>query len=263
LDVHVEASAQVESLMVGEESASISLKNGAVLNAKLVIGADGGNSWVRRQSGVSVKIHEYQEMGVVANFETELPHGNIARQWFTENGVLAWLPLPENRISIVWSTDNAAELMKLSPEELANKVSEAGGHALGILRIISKTAAFKLVKQTANRLISPRVVLVGDAAHQIHALAGQGVNLGFRDVIALSETLKQSRQYEDIGDSYLLRRYERARQADILALGSVTHGLHGLFEHQSPMVKKIRNLGLGLTGQQQVLKNYLIRQAIA
>jgi len=263
LDIHVETSAQVESLVVGEENASISLENGVVLNARLIIGADGGNSWVRRQSGVGVKMHDYQQMGVVANFETELPHGNIARQWFAENGVLAWLPLPGNRISIVWSTENAAELMKLSPEELTNRVSEAGGHALDILRIISEAAAFKLVKQTANQLVSPRIALVGDAAHQIHPLAGQGVNLGFRDVIALSEVLKQASKQEDIGDTYVLRRYERARQADILALGSVTHGLHWLFELQSPMVKKIRNFGLGLTGQQQVLKSYLIKQAIA
>jgi len=263
MDVHVETSARVESLVVREENASISLENGVVLNAKLIIGADGGNSWVRRQSGVSVKMHDYQQMGVVANFETELPHGNIARQWFAENGVLAWLPLPGNRISIVWSTGNPAELMKLSPEELANRVSEAGGHALGILRIISETAAFRLVKQTANQLVSPRIALVGDAAHQIHPLAGQGVNLGFRDVIALSEVLKQSSKQEDIGDTYVLRRYDRARQADILALGSVTHGLHWLFERQSPMVKKIRNFGLGLTGQQQALKSYLIKQAIA
>ena len=263
LNVHLETSAQVESLAVREERAFISLKNGDVLNARLIIGADGGNSWVRKQSGVSVKMHDYQQMGVVANFETALPHGNIARQWFAGSGVLAWLPLPGNRISIVWSTDNAAELMELSPEELANTVSEVGGHALGTLRTISETAAFKLVKQTANQLVSPRIVLVGDAAHQIHPLAGQGVNLGFRDVIALSEVLKKASKQEDIGDSYVLRRYERARQADILALGSVTHGLHWLFEHQSPMVKKMRNFGLGLTGQQQALKSYLIKQAIA
>ena len=263
LNVHLETSAQVESLAVREERAFISLKNGDVLNARLIIGADGGNSWVRKQSGVSVKMHDYQQMGVVANFETALPHGNIARQWFTENGVLAWLPLPGNRISIVWSTDNAAELMELSPDELANKVSGAGAHALGILQIISETAAFKLVKQTANQLISPRIVLVGDAAHQIHPLAGQGVNLGFRDVIVLSEVLKKASKYEDIGDAHVLRRYERARQADILALGTVTHGLHWLFESQSPIIKRVRNFGLGLTSQQRELKSYLIRQAIA
>ena len=263
LGVHVETSSQVESLVVREENASISLKNGGVLNARLIIGADGGNSWVRRQSGVSIKIHDYQQMGLVANFGTELPHGNIARQWFTENGVLAWLPLPGNRISIVWSTDNAAELMELNPDELADKVSVAGAHALGILQIISETAAFKLVKQTANQLISPRIVLVGDAAHQIHPLAGQGVNLGFRDVIVLSEVLKKASKYEDIGDAHVLRRYERARQADILALGTVTHGLHWLFESQSPIIKRVRNFGLGLTSQQRELKSYLIRQAIA
>ena len=153
--------------------------------------------------------------------------------------------------------------MELSPDELTNSVSEAGGHALGKLRIISETAAFKLVKQTANQLVSPRIVLVGDAAHQIHPLAGQGVNLGFRDVIALSEVLTKASKQEDIGDTYVLRRYERARQAHILGLGNVTHGLHWLFELQSPMVKKIRNFGLGLTGQQQALKSYLIKQAIA
>jgi len=260
LDVHTETNAQVASLQVGEDSASITMANGDVLNARLIIGADGGNSWVRKQSGIGVQAHEYAQMGLVANFETELPHGNIARQWFAEDGVLAWLPLPGNRISIVWSTANAPALLELSPDILATKVATAGGHALGLLRKISDAAAFKLVKRSAHQLVSPRIALVGDAAHQVHPLAGQGVNLGFRDVIALNAVLNAT---QDIGDLYVLRKYERARQADILALGTVTHGLHWLFENQSPIVKKIRNIGLDLTGRQQALKTYLIRQAIA
>ncbi len=244
------------------EQAVLHFADGTALQAALVIGADGGNSWVRTQANIATNDFQYQQQAVVANFSTELPHDNTARQWFGAEGVLAYLPLPERRMSMVWSTRQAQHLMTLSPHELAESVARAGQYCLGELKVITEPVCFTLMKQSAVNMVSARVALVGDAAHRIHPLAGQGVNLGFRDVIALVEVLAQRNPYQDIGDSSLLRRFERARKADVLSLGSLTHGLQWLFENELPSVKKIRNVGLGLTNRQEWLKRLLIQHAI-
>lgn len=260
--VHVEFSEGAKNLAFEDSRATLSLVNGNNLSAQLIVAADGGNSWVRQQAGISTKQHAYGQAGFVANFETALPHDNVARQWFSEEGVLAWLPLPGNRISIVWSTAQAQSLLALSVEALEQKVAAAGNHTLGALRLITKPSAYKLVKQTAHTLVRSRLVLVGDAAHRLHPLAGQGVNLGFRDVIELENTLQHRSSYQDIGDYLLLRRYERARKTDVLVLGAVTHGLQQLFDSSLPLVKTIRNAGLRFINQQSALKRKLIQQAV-
>ena len=256
----------IECVALSEDRdyAELGLADGRSFKARLVIAADGGNSWIRAQAGLTVQAHDYGQMGVVANFETELPHEHIARQWFREDGVLAWLPLPGNRISMVWSTanDKARHLLGLEQQALAEEVAEAGARTLGSLRVITAAAAFPLHMQTAQHLIKSRLVLVGDAAHLIHPLAGQGVNLGFRDVISLVKTLIQRNAYQDIGDIGLLRRYERARKSDMLAMRYLTHCLHTLFESRQPVFRKVRNWGLQLTNHQSTLKKHLIKQAI-
>ncbi|MFA6178295.1 MAG: UbiH/UbiF family hydroxylase [Candidatus Methylopumilus sp.] len=260
--VHVKIHDDCNGLTIDAEKASLRFSDGTYISAKLVVAADGGNSWVRAQAGIASKLYTYPQMGVVANFEAELSHGQLARQWFHEDGVLAWLPLPGNRISMVWSTPGAHGLLELSPQALADKVAEAGGHTLGKMRTITNATAYPLVKQTAHRIVQARLVLVGDAAHRVHPLAGQGVNLGFRDVIALEKTLSHRNRYQEIGDLVLLRQYERARKTDMLALSAVTHGLQQLFDSKQPMLKKLRNLGLALTEHQPGLKRRLIKQAI-
>ncbi len=262
--VHVLTGNECVAMDINDERASLTLANGDCLTAKLLVAADGSHSWVRGQAHISVQAYDYEQMGVVANFETELAHQNIARQWFCNDGILAWLPLPGNRISMVWSTshDKAKQLLGMDAEALAAEVSEAGKQALGGLRLITPAAAFPLNLQTAHDLIEPRLVLVGDAAHQIHPLAGQGVNLGFRDVISLAQALGEKHGYQDVGDLILLRRYERARRTDMLAMKHVTHGLKALFANERPMVRKLRNWGLRLTDSQPALKKHLIRQAI-
>lgn len=251
------------ALDVGRDQATLKITDGRRFSAKLLIAADGGNSWLRGQASIPVLSHDYEQMGVVANFETELPHRQIARQWFREDGVLAWLPLPGQRISMVWSTANdyAQYLLGLDAEALATEVAAAGAGSLGSLKTITAAVAFPLSMQTAQQLVQPRLALVGDAAHQIHPLAGQGVNLGFRDVIALAGTLAQKNVYQDIGDVILLRQFERARKADILAMRSLTHGMHALFNNQHGMIKQVRNWGLLLTNRRSELKKYLIKQA--
>lgn len=261
LDIRVLRS-QVDGLTSCEMGSRLALGNGDTVDARLVIAADGGQSNVRQLAGLAVTKHAYEDMGVVANFASEIAHGKIARQWFRPDGVLAWLPLPGKRISIVWSTRRSAELLAMDHATFCQTVADAGSHELGGLELIGKPMAFPLNMQVSDQLVQQGLVLIGDAAHQIHPLAGQGVNLGFRDVICLVDVLSARRKPESLGDIQLLRRYERARKADLLAMRHVTHGLHELFGQQRPLLKRLRNIGLALTNRQGWLKKQLIKHAI-
>lgn len=267
LQVHILTGVELQSLQTVDTSSkdtgtTLLLADGQVLHAELLVAADGGQSQVRELSGITADTLEYQQMGVVANFASELPHGHVARQWFTDHGVLAWLPLPGKRISMVWSTDQAEQLLALSPAQLATEVAAVGQQALGELQPLNNAVAYPLFRQTARQLVQPGIALVGDAAHQIHPLAGQGVNLGLRDVIALLNSLGRRSQHQALGDYFVLRDYERSRKADIWALGAVTHGLHSLFAQQSPMLRKLRETGMAYTERQLGIKQHLIQQAI-
>lgn len=243
--------------------ARLALTDGTVLHSKLVVAADGGKSWVRAQAGIDSRREDYLQSGVVANFVAEKAHRGIARQWFREENVLAWLPLPQNHISMVWSTDAAhtEALLAASPEQLADEVARAGGHALGTLRQVGRTAAFPLSINRVSSLVQPGLALIGDAAHGVHPLAGQGVNLGLRDARELAQVL-QHRGAADCGDLALLRRYERARRGDIVAMQTVTDSLHHLFRSRNPLLMKLRNVGMDFTNQLNPIKAWLIRQAL-
>jgi 2-octaprenylphenol hydroxylase len=267
----LQAGAEIEMLCPAEcesidwlpDEAVLRLNNGDVLHARLVIGADGAQSWVRREAGIEAKPRAYQQMGVVANFATEKSHANAAHQWFRPDGVLAWLPLPDNKISIVWSVweDKAQELIALPAEEFTVQVAEAGGHALGRLRLVTKPAAFPLRILNLDSMIKPRLALIGDAAHNVHPLAGQGVNLGFRDAKELAKVLRERGPF-DCGDYHLLRRYERARQEDILTMQLTTDALQKLFNNSNPLLGALRNIGLSLTNHLGWLKNRLVQHAL-
>lgn len=249
-------------LNFSEDAAYLALKDGVHLKANLIVGADGGNSWVRDQAGLSQQKSIYEHVGVVANFETELPHHGIARQWFVDDGILAWLPLPGQRISMVFSTKHSQDLMAMSAEALSDYVAQVGNHVLGKVRCITPALAFPLVKQKASAFIAPRLALVGDAAHQVHPMAGQGVNLGFRDVVALVQALAERYPSADIGDHFVLRRYERSRKADVLGMQGLTHGLYGLFDSHHPALKAFRNWGLRLPNDYPMIKRALMKHAI-
>ena len=247
-----------------DAGANILLMDGRAIQANLIVGADGVNSWVREQAGIAVERHHYEQIGVVANFNTELSHHNIAYQWFRRDGVLAFLPLPDKRVSIVWSTHeaNAHELRSLSDEDFSQRVSDSSHRILGKLQLITKPAGFPLNFVHVSNLVKPRLVLIGDAAHGIHPLAGQGVNLGLRDVKALSTILKKDSVYYDCGDSLVLLRYERERKMDISAMETVTDGLHKLFNSQDPIIRRFRNLGLTMTNRLPFIKNKLMQHAL-
>ncbi len=262
LDVDVLIGVEGASVELNEQEATLQLADGQQLTAKLMIAADGGNSWVRAQAGLSQQKTVYEHVGVVANFEVDLPHQNIARQWFVDDGILAWLPLTGNRISMVFSTKHPQNLMALSLAELAEQVAQAGGNTLGKMHCITPAVAFSLVKQNASALIANRLALVGDAAHQVHPMAGQGVNLGFRDVVELAQVLAERNPLADIGDRFVLRRYERARKADVLAMQGLTHGLYGAFDSKHALVRAARNWGLSLPNKHPMLKRALMKQAL-
>jgi 2-octaprenylphenol hydroxylase len=264
LDAEVFAPAQIEELTFQDEKAILKLKDGSSLAARLVVGADGANSFVRRAAGIEVAESDYGQTAVVANFRCEKPHANTAFQWFQRGAVLAFLPLPGGQVSMVWSLPRveAARIEALEPQQLCREVEAASRHALGSLELISSQKTYPLRRLLARSLVGPRVALAGDAAHVIHPLAGQGLNLGLQDARALADTLVARAPMRDPGELQLLRRYARSRAEPILAMGSVVDGLHTLFNAGNPLATRLRNAGLNLTERLPVLKNILMRQAM-
>ena len=258
--------ARPRDLMLAPDAAVLTLDDGRQIKARLVVGADGAESWTRGAAGIEVRFDPYDQLGVVANFETELPHRGTAFQWFRcDEGVLAWLPLPGNRISMVWSAPEylGRELLGLDAEALGIRVAEAGGRRLGALKPITPQAGFPLRLMRAPRCVAPRLALIGDAAHTIHPLSGHGINLGFQDARVLAGVLCDKPGHIDCGELSLLRRYERARKEEVVTLQTLTDSLHDLFGPSADSLKRLRNLGLNLTNSLPVVKDLLVRYALA
>ena len=253
-----------ERLEFTADSVTLALTNGTALSGRLLVGADGRDSWVRRSAGLAAIDTPYGEKGVVANLTTERQHRNIAYQWFSDAGVLAYLPLPGNRISIVWSTtdDHADELCTLPGAVFCERVAEAGGHALGRLELLTPPTAFPLRLIRVPQTVAPRLALIGDAAHGIHPLSGHGINLGFQDASELATLLSGVEPWRDIGDQRLLQRYQRARREETALMQTTTDGLRRLFRMSPPGLRGLRNLGLNLTNGLPFVKNALVRYAL-
>ncbi|MEO8346780.1 MAG: FAD-dependent monooxygenase [Betaproteobacteria bacterium] len=233
--------------------------------AKLVVGADGVRSWVRHAAGLTAEPRPYGQSGVVANFACERAHHGVARQWFRSDGsVLAWLPLPGRKISIVWSVPEslATELLALEGPALAARVAAAGEGALGELTPVTPAASFPLAFLKLPATTAHRLALVGDAAHGIHPLAGQGVNLGFGDVEALVTILAQRGPVADPGARVLLERFARRRAEPVLAMQTVTDGLVSLFGPATPWLRTIRNTGMRVVDRFPLLKRTLAQPAL-
>ena len=262
--VAVMAPAACRALTFEAQAAQLELGDGRVLCPRLVVGADGADSWVRAQTAIAVEMRRYHQTAVVANFAITRPHRGTAYQWFRHDGVLALLPLPGERVSMVWSTrdEDAARLLELASEELVAQVAAASHGAVGDLQLITPAAAFPLRLQRVRQLVLPRLALVGDAAHNVHPLAGQGVNLGFRDARGLAQVLMERGSQADCGDYRLLRRYERARREDIVAMQFATDSLQRLFNNEITWLASLRNCGLRLMNRQPQLKNLLVQRAV-
>jgi len=254
-----------EALEPGAEHALVSFADGAPLAAKLVVGADGAHSFVRRAAGIEAKERGLEQAAVVANFHCTRAHGNVAYQWFQGGPVLALLPLPGEQVSMVWSLPEAEaqRVAALSPDALASEVADASQGILGTLAAASAARSFPLQRLSARRLIGPRIALVGDAAHVVHPLAGQGLNLGLQDARALASVIAEREPGRDPGELRLLRRYERKRAEPILAMDGVISGLFALYGAENGFLGQLRNTGLNLTNRSAVIKNLLIRQAMS
>ena len=263
----------VETINVDNDGCTLHLKNGASIRTQLVIAADGANSPIRNEIGISVSEESYSQSAVVANWLCTYPHLETAFQWFLPGGdIVAMLPLPGKQVSMVWSTspEHAAELLKLNQAQWLDQFSSIANGViakqLGELTLNSTPAAFPLRKIRAKRFIgpedSPKVVLIGDAAHVMHPLAGQGLNLGLRDVAVLLNILGKRESFRSPSDIVLLRRYERQRQGDTSALLWVTDKLKKLFSASSNTERQLRNWGLGLVNKSHFIKQRLIERAL-
>lgn len=256
--------AGVAKLESGAEYISIELDDGSHITGQLLVGADGAASRVRTLAGIAVRQHSYQQQGVVAVVKPSHPHRATAWQRFLLDGPLAFLPLAGNVCSIVWSApeQQARDLLAMPDETFRRTLAEAFEYRLGEILHCGERAAFPLRYQRAERYTAPRIVLVGDAAHVVHPLAGQGVNLGFLDVARLTEVLLEALACgADPGAIKPLRRYERGRKTENELMGFALDSIEKLFVSKIEPLVAARNLGLRLVDRAPLLKNFFIRQA--
>ena len=243
----------------------IELEDGRALSAALLVGADGKHSRVRDQAGIHTQVSNYGQQALVAVVSCERDHQDTAWQRFLPTGPLAFLPLRDGRCSIVWSatTDEAQRLLGLDDEAFCEALGEAFDYRLGRIVGVGERVLFPLVRQHAERSVAARLALVGDASHVIHPLAGQGVNLGFKDVRELVDVLETARrQRRDIGSLAVLRRYERARKGDNMATMLAMDGFKHLFGSRVPPLRWARNAGLDLFDAATPLKRLIMRAAM-
>jgi len=257
--------ARCEHAAIEDEQVRVMLAGRGEIRARLLVGADGAESFVRRAAGIALTERDFGQAAVVANFSCEKPHRNVALQWFQGGPVLALLPLPGDQVSMVWSLPaaEAQRVCDLPAENLCAEVEQAARSMLGALALSSPVRSFPLRRARARRLVAPRIALVGDAGHVIHPLAGQGLNLGLQDVRALAQVLGEREHARDPGEHRLLRRYERSRAEPILAMDAVVSGLFGLYSARGRAAARLRNAGLNLTDRLAVLKNILMRRAMS
>lgn len=256
--------AHFDALAIEPHAAVLTLTDGTQLAAALAVGADGASSSLRAAAGIASELRPYGQSGVVANLACERPHLGVAWQWFTNEGIVALLPLPGERVSLVWSAPQALaeQLVALEPAALASRVTLRSGAVLGELNAIGPAAAFPLRLMKVQRLVGARLALVGDAAHVVHPLAGQGLNLGLQDVATLLDVLAAREPFRDVGDPVLLRRYERARAEPVALMRATTDGLARLFGIEADWAGQMRGLGFSLVQRLGPVKHALIRHAL-
>jgi 2-polyprenyl-6-methoxyphenol hydroxylase-like FAD-dependent oxidoreductase len=241
---------------------------GPEVDAELTVLAEGKASATRAHLGVQMPRHGYGQRAVAARLVADAPHAGLARQWFRSPDILALLPfdrpLAGRSYGLVWSVPDARadELLALPPADFEHALADATGAAAGSLQLASERAAWPLALARADRVAGPGWVLVGDAAHVVHPLAGQGLNLGLADVAVLAEVLAARESWRALGDEKLLARYARQRELPVRAMGHVTDALLHLFASPQPLVKELRNRGLTLVNHLGPLKRALTARAL-
>lgn len=254
----------VDALEAGRDGVRLRLRDGSDLGAWVVAAADGGRSAMRALAGIGVFERDYGQSGLVTTVRHELPHEGVAWQHFMPGGPLASLPLEEHRSSLVWTerSGEAARLVAMDGERLGAEIEARMGSRLGKVSLEEDVQAFPLRLVIARSMIAARLALVGDAAHVIHPLAGQGLNLGMRDVAALAEVLVEAaRVGEDIGAPQVLERYQRWRRFDVMRMATVTDGINRLFSNDNDLVRAARDTGLGIVERLPRVKTALIAEA--
>ncbi len=252
-------------LSLAEDTAGMVLDSGRTLSARLIVAADGADSRVRAMAGIATQGWRYDQQGVVATVTPQRSHRDTAWQRFLPEGPLAFLPLGEGRCSIVWSTSpaQAARLLALDEGAFCKELSSASEGVMGDIVASGPRAAFPLRLQHARDYVRPRLALIGDAAHCVHPLAGQGVNLGLLDAAALAEVLRDAQLAgRDIGALKTLRRYERWRKGDNLLMMGVMDGFKRLFGTAWSPLRLARNAGLSFTDRLQPVKDFIMRRAM-
>jgi 2-octaprenylphenol hydroxylase len=254
------------AIAMERDAVTLQLASGRGLRARLVVGADGQDSWLREVLGVAVRVHEYGQQAIVAHVASERPHGHTAWQRFLKEGPLALLPLSDGRCSIVWSCSDARaqELATAEDSEFDRTVTGASAGVLGELRLTTRRLSFALAAGHASRYTGMRFALIGDAAHRVHPLAGQGVNLGFLDAATLAEVLADhlSAKAADPGDPLALRRFERWRKGANLATLAAMDTLHKLFTTRIAGVSRVAGAGLALVDRVRPVKHLLAGHAM-
>lgn len=255
-----------QNLAIGEQEAWLTLSSGDSLTAKLVVGADGANSWLRQQQDIQLTHWDYGHHAIVANIKTKEPHQGIARQIFTPKGPIAMLPLSDPHLcSLVWSIDpiSAQKLLAMEESEFDQHLTAEFDHRLGLMSVVGERQSYPLKMRYAHDFVKQRVALVGDAAHTIHPLAGQGVNLGFLDAASLSqEVIELWQQGKDIGQQASLRSYERWRKAEATKMIAAMQGFKDLFEGAHPAKKFVRSLGMQVVGYLPGAKEEMMKRAL-
>jgi len=256
---------EMKKLEVGEDAVSVLLADGAQIQSTLIVAADGGRSWIRKQAGIGIHGWEYDQSALVTWVKTEKHHQETAWQRFQPDGPLAFLPLTEGYSSIVWSTshEHAKALMELDESAFADELAASFEQRLGGIEKVGPRAVFPLRYFETLHYVQPRLALVGDAAHMMHPLAGQGVNLGMADAAALAEVLREAQSKQrDLGAYPVLRRYERWRRADNRAMLFSMDSFKLLFSSQSQAIRWLRNTGLNITDRLAPLKHAFMQRAL-
>ena len=261
-------SAQIRGIELQADGARVALSDGRKLSVRLVVGADGAGSPSREAVGIATSGWSYEQSAVVTHVQTEKPHRQTAWQRFTPTGPIAFLPLPDGRSSIVWTnpSDEAERLIELSDREFAAELQCASDSVLGEVVATTARARFPLQLKAAREYTRPRFVLVGDAAHAVHPLAGQGVNLGFMDAACLIECFAAARargaSFEELSEARVLRSYERWRKSEVLPAVGLIDGLNRLFSNANPLIGGLRRAGFAAVEHVPGMKRFLIQRAL-